>query len=85
MISDRYDEDYEKKMAYIRLRSKMESILNKALSLNVKEDNLNSSLKMALTIDDNVFEHEEFDIVTDNTSDLINDIHETLSNINSRI
>ena len=84
-MRNNYDEDYEKKIAYVRLRSKMEGILSKALSLNIKEDNLNSSIKVSLIVDDNIYEYDEYENIMDNTEGIITDIHETISNINSRI
>ena len=79
-----YDNN-EKRIAYIRLRSKMESILNKSIGLNTKEADLGSALKVSLTVDDNIFENEAFKSITNNTEELITDIHQTISNINSHI
>lgn len=80
-----YDEDYEKRMAYIRLKSKMESILNKTGDLHSKTDNLKSTVKMSLTIDDDIYKPDDFEVVSENIDNLLSDINETLSEINSQI
>ena len=80
-----YDEDYEKRMAYIRLRGKMQSILNKTGDLESKVENLKSTIKMSLTIDDDIYKPDDYEMVEENIDSLIGDINETLSTINSQI
>ena len=78
-------EDIEKRNAYIKLRSKMESILGKATNLEGKVENLRSALMMSLTIDDDIYNPEEFEVVPENINELISDINDTISTINSFI
>ena len=80
-----HDEDYEKKMAYLKVRSKMESILNKTKDLKSKVNNLKSNAKVSLTIDDDIYKLEDFNKVSNNIEELIIDINSTLSSINSQV
>lgn len=80
-----YDENYEKRMAYIRLRGKMQSILVKAGDLESKVENLKSTIKMSLTVDDDIYKPDDYEMVEENIDSLIGEINETLSTINSQI
>ena len=77
--------DNEKRIAYIRLRNKMESILSKSNDLNNKIGNLKSSLTISLTIDDEIFNINEYENISNNLDGLSSDINRTISNINSHI
>lgn len=74
-----------KRAAYIRLRSKMQSILSKSKSLNNKIGNLKSQLKICLSMDNDMFDSSNYNIINNNIDDLILDINDTLSSINYHI
>ena len=78
-------EESIKRAQYIKLRSKMQSILNKTYSLNNKVDNLKSSLKQCLTIDNDIYESNNYNAVDKNIDSLIVDINSVISSINSHI
>ena len=74
-----------KRAAYIKLRSKMQSILSKSQALSGRIGYLNSSLKQCLSIDNDIFESSNFNMIDNNIDNLISDINSTLSSINSHI
>ena len=79
------DNDEIKRQKYIALKNKMRSIQTKSNYLNSNVDNLKSSLKMCFSVDGEVYNESNFNIVDKGIDDLNKDISNVIDIINRQI
>lgn len=78
-------DDSQKKSQYIKLRNKMQSILSKSRSLDNKIGTLKSSIKQCLVVDNLIHDENSYNVIDNNVNELIEDINNVISSINSHI